>query len=130
VLIQVGVPSRVQVKEYQKLASQVNELVGRINGSFGTANMGGLGVVLSKEVGLLTDLALFFFVFLVSWCVGVLVCWCLGVLVFGCSRCSRVFSLPRPTGTLDYTPIHYIQRPVSTEELCALYNVADACIIT
>jgi alpha,alpha-trehalose-phosphate synthase [UDP-forming] len=67
VLIQVGVPSRVQVKEYQKLASQVNELVGRINGSF---------------------------------------------------------------GTLDYTPIHYIQRPVSTEELCALYNVADACVIT
>ena len=67
VLIQVGVPSRVQVKEYQKLASQVNELVGRINGTF---------------------------------------------------------------GTLDYTPIHYIQRPVSTEELCALYNVANACIIT
>jgi trehalose 6-phosphate synthase/phosphatase len=50
VLIQVGVPSRVQVKEYQKLASQVNELVGRINGSFGTANMGGPGMVLSKEV--------------------------------------------------------------------------------
>ena len=55
------------MKEYQKLASQVNELVGRINGTF---------------------------------------------------------------GTLDYSPIHYIQRPVSTEELCALYNVANACIIT
>eukprot|EP00949_MAST-11_sp_MAST-11-sp1_P001275 g1275.t1 len=33
-------------------------------------------------------------------------------------------------GTLEYTPIHYIQRPVSTEELCALYAVAHTCVIT
>ncbi|CAN0385264.1 unnamed protein product, partial [Laminaria digitata] len=35
-LIQVGVPSRTEVAEYRDLASQVNELVGRINGNYGT----------------------------------------------------------------------------------------------
>ncbi|GMM27429.1 alpha,alpha-trehalose-phosphate synthase (UDP-forming) [Martiniozyma asiatica (nom. inval.)] len=36
VLIQVAVPSRGDVEEYQNLRSCVNELVGRINGKFGT----------------------------------------------------------------------------------------------
>ena len=36
VLIQVAVPSRQDVEEYQNLRSMVNELVGRINGKFGT----------------------------------------------------------------------------------------------
>jgi trehalose-6-phosphate synthase len=35
-LIQVGVPSRTEVPEYKALANQVNELVGRINGNYGT----------------------------------------------------------------------------------------------
>jgi len=35
-LIQVGVPSRTDVPEYQSLANQVNQLVGRINGTYGT----------------------------------------------------------------------------------------------
>ena len=35
-LIQVGVPTRVDVAEYQTLAKHVNELVGRINGVYGT----------------------------------------------------------------------------------------------
>jgi trehalose-6-phosphate synthase len=35
-LIQVGVPTRVEVDEYKNLAGQVNELVGRINGNYGT----------------------------------------------------------------------------------------------
>lgn len=34
VLVQVGVPSRSGVPEYQKLSAQVNELVGRINGVY------------------------------------------------------------------------------------------------
>lgn len=36
VLVQVAVPSREKVEEYQALESVVNELVGKINGKFGT----------------------------------------------------------------------------------------------
>ena len=36
VFVQVAVPSRQDVEEYQHLQSIVNELVGRINGRFGT----------------------------------------------------------------------------------------------
>lgn len=36
VLVQVAVPSREDVKEYQQLESEVCEMVGRINGRFGT----------------------------------------------------------------------------------------------
>lgn len=35
-LVQLAVPSRQDVEEYQNLRSIVNELVGRINGRFGT----------------------------------------------------------------------------------------------
>jgi trehalose 6-phosphate synthase len=35
VLVQVAVPSRSDVEEYQNLRTVVNELVGRINGKFG-----------------------------------------------------------------------------------------------
>ncbi|CAM9876496.1 unnamed protein product [Ascophyllum nodosum] len=34
-LIQVGVPSRTEVAEYRDLGAQINELVGRINGTYG-----------------------------------------------------------------------------------------------
>ena len=36
VLVQIAVPSRQDVEEYQNLRAVVNELVGRINGRFGT----------------------------------------------------------------------------------------------
>ena len=36
VLVQLAVPSRQDVEEYQNLRATVNELVGRINGRFGT----------------------------------------------------------------------------------------------
>lgn len=36
ILIQVAVPSRGDVEEYQNLRTTVNELVGRINGQFGS----------------------------------------------------------------------------------------------
>ncbi|XP_078428264.1 alpha,alpha-trehalose-phosphate synthase [UDP-forming] 1-like isoform X2 [Wolffia australiana] len=36
VLLQIAVPTRTDVTEYQKLTSQVHEIVGRINGRFGT----------------------------------------------------------------------------------------------
>lgn len=36
ILIQIGVPSRTGVEEYQHLASRVNQLTGRINGTYGT----------------------------------------------------------------------------------------------
>ena len=38
VLAQLAVPSRQDVEEYQNLRSTVNELVGRINGRFGTVD--------------------------------------------------------------------------------------------
>ncbi|MEZ4292478.1 MAG: bifunctional alpha,alpha-trehalose-phosphate synthase (UDP-forming)/trehalose-phosphatase [Myxococcota bacterium] len=37
VLIQVAVPTREQVTEYQRLKREIDELVGRINGRFGTS---------------------------------------------------------------------------------------------
>ncbi|XP_021773908.1 alpha,alpha-trehalose-phosphate synthase [UDP-forming] 1-like [Chenopodium quinoa] len=36
VLLQIAVPTRTDVTQYQKLTSQVHEIVGRINGRFGT----------------------------------------------------------------------------------------------
>eukprot|EP00611_Tribonema_gayanum_P004565 TRINITY_DN1376_c0_g1_i1.p1 TRINITY_DN1376_c0_g1~~TRINITY_DN1376_c0_g1_i1.p1 ORF type:complete len:1060 (-),score=283.32 TRINITY_DN1376_c0_g1_i1:298-3147(-) len=66
-LIQVGVPSRTEVPEYKALANQINELVGRINGTY---------------------------------------------------------------GTLEYSPVHYINQHISQEELFAIYNVADVCMVT
>lgn len=34
-------------------------------------------------------------------------------------------------GTLDYAPIHFIQQQVTPhEELCALYDLADVCLVT
>ena len=36
-LVQVSVPSRVKVEEYQEIKAEVDELVGSINGRFGTA---------------------------------------------------------------------------------------------
>ncbi|VFQ79157.1 unnamed protein product [Cuscuta campestris] len=38
VLLQIAVPTRTDVPEYQKLTSQVHEVVGRINGRFGTVS--------------------------------------------------------------------------------------------
>ena len=38
VLIQVAAPTRTQVKEYQELKREVDELVGRINGRYGSFN--------------------------------------------------------------------------------------------
>jgi trehalose 6-phosphate synthase/phosphatase len=35
-LVQIAVPTRTDVPEYQRLTSQVHEIVGRINGRFGS----------------------------------------------------------------------------------------------
>ncbi|PWN22882.1 Alpha,alpha-trehalose-phosphate synthase [Microstroma glucosiphilum] len=67
VLVQVAVPSRQDVEEYQNLRATVNEAVGRINGRF---------------------------------------------------------------GTVESMPIHFLHRSVSFDELCALYAVSDACLVT
>jgi trehalose-6-phosphate synthase len=55
------------VEEYKNLAGHVNELVGRINGNF---------------------------------------------------------------GTLEYSPIHYINQSIEQEELVAIYNLAEVCLVT
>lgn len=66
-LLQVAVPTRTEVEEYKNLRISVNELVGRINGKF---------------------------------------------------------------GTFDFTPVQYLYRSISFEDLVALYRVADVCIVT
>ncbi|KAF2858874.1 glycosyltransferase family 20 protein [Piedraia hortae CBS 480.64] len=67
VLVQVAVPSREDVEEYQNLRAVVNELVGRINGKF---------------------------------------------------------------GTIEFTPIHFLHKSVSFDELIALYAVSDVCLVS
>ncbi|KAH7103409.1 alpha,alpha-trehalose-phosphate synthase t [Auriculariales sp. MPI-PUGE-AT-0066] len=67
VLIQLAVPSRQDVEEYQNLRSTVNELVGRVNGRF---------------------------------------------------------------GTVDFMPIHFMHKSLPFDELCALYAISDACLVT
>lgn len=67
VLVQVAVPSRQDVEEYQNLRAVVNELVGRINGKF---------------------------------------------------------------GTIEFTPIHFLHKSVSFDELVALYAVSDVCLVS
>jgi len=61
------VPSRQDVEEYQNLRSTVNELVGRINGRF---------------------------------------------------------------GTIDFMPIHFMHKSLPFDELCALYAISDACLVS
>lgn len=67
VLVQVAVPSRGDVEEYQNLRASVNELVGRINGKF---------------------------------------------------------------GTVEFMPIHFMHKSIPFDEMCALYAVSDACLIS
>lgn len=67
VLVQVAVPSRQDVEEYQNLRAVVNELVGRINGKF---------------------------------------------------------------GTVEFMPIHFMHKSVSSDELTALYAVSDVCLVS
>lgn len=67
VLIQVAVPSRQDVDEYQQLTAVVNELVGKINGKY---------------------------------------------------------------GTIEFTPIHFLHKPVEFNELLSLYAVSDVCLIS
>ncbi|MFH1262775.1 MAG: bifunctional alpha,alpha-trehalose-phosphate synthase (UDP-forming)/trehalose-phosphatase [Pseudomonadota bacterium] len=50
VLIQVGIPSRLAVKEYQQLKGEVDQLVGRINGRFGDAQHSPIQYV-AHEIG-------------------------------------------------------------------------------
>ncbi len=66
-LVQVAVPSREKVPSYQEYRSQVNELVGRINGA---------------------------------------------------------------SSTVDWIPIHYVQRPLNEKQVVALYRAADVMLVT
>lgn len=67
VLVQVAVPSRGDVEEYQNLRATVNELVGRINGKF---------------------------------------------------------------GTVEFMPIHFMHKSIPFDEMIALYDMADVCLVT
>jgi trehalose-6-phosphate synthase len=50
VFIQIGIPSRVEVEEYKTLARKVHELVGRINGSFGTLEYTPIHYMVSQRI--------------------------------------------------------------------------------
>ena len=67
VLLQIAVPTRTEVPEYQRLRATAHRLVGRINGKFGSTS---------------------------------------------------------------YSPIHYLDTSIDFEEMCALYHVANVCIVT
>lgn len=51
VLVQVAVPSRQDVEEYQNLRAVVNELVGRINGKFGKSGNANISLALPNSLG-------------------------------------------------------------------------------
>ncbi|KAG5649538.1 hypothetical protein H0H81_003201 [Sphagnurus paluster] len=67
VLVQLAVPSQQDVEEYQNLCLMVNELVGHINGRF---------------------------------------------------------------GTVEFMPIHFMQKSLAFNKLCALYAVSDVCLVS
>ena len=67
VLVQVAVPSRTDVEEYIQLRNNVNQLVGEINGKY---------------------------------------------------------------GTVEFTPVHFLNKSVDFEELTALYASSDVCLVT
>lgn len=67
VLLQVAIPSKTKSKSYQRFRSEILEMVGRINGRF---------------------------------------------------------------GTLEDMPIHYLEKELSFDHLCALYSIADIALIT
>jgi len=66
-LLQIAVPTRTDVPEYQKLRATAHRIVGRINGRF---------------------------------------------------------------GSVGYVPIHYLDKSVEFDELCALYYISSACVVT
>ena len=66
-LIQVAVPSRTQVDAYQNCSAQMDALIGRVNGTFGTSH---------------------------------------------------------------WTPVHYLHRSLSAEDVTALYRAADVMLVT
>ena len=49
VLVQIAVPTRGEVEEYQNLRVLVNELVGRINGKFGQSLLASASIFKIKE---------------------------------------------------------------------------------
>eukprot|EP00834_Sanchytrium_tribonematis_P005469 NODE_332_length_9388_cov_1.370008.p2 type:complete len:651 gc:universal NODE_332_length_9388_cov_1.370008:3132-5084(+) len=67
ILVQVAVPSRTDVEEYIQLRNNVNQLVGEINGKY---------------------------------------------------------------GTIEFSPIHFLNKSVNFEELTALYAASDVCLVT
>ena len=103
VLIQVAVPSRQDVEEYQDLRTAVNELVGKINGEYG------------KTAALL--LATSGFVRHTEFTIASV-------------RSYDMLTYLIEIGTAEYTPVHYMHKSVPFDELIALYAIADACLIT
>jgi trehalose 6-phosphate synthase len=107
VLVQVAVPSRGDVEDYQNLRAVVNELVGRINGRFGEFSRYSLFPPPSPSSS-----SSFFFLLPYS-------------RRLESNRLIRTF-----TGTIEYMPIHFMHKSVTFNELIALYAVSDVCIVT
>ena len=44
--------------------------------------------------------------------------------------CGEVGRINGTHGTLEYSPIHYINQSVPQDELFAIYRMADVCLVT
>lgn len=105
VLIQIVVPSREEVSEYQELKSGLDRLVGEINGNYGK---------------LFYSFPLFYFFF------SFLFCRQSPGGGFSTSANHPILVTGRP----DYVPIVVVYSSVSFTELTALYAASDICLLT
>lgn len=100
VLLQIAVPTRTHVAEYQKLRATAHQLVGRINGRFSS-----MGCVVRR-----LRIAYKTFTILLRNLLG--------------------FESSEPLHTLRWVPIHYLDKSIDLDEMVALYYVATTCLVT
>ncbi|URE34328.1 Glycosyltransferase family 20 [Musa troglodytarum] len=137
VLLQIAVPTRTDVPEYQKLTSQVHEIVGRINGRFGTLTavpIHHLFLPLSREwtVGsFATDgrpLELPLLPLLLSAAFAAVAT---AVRSFRhCCCCCPQLSLLSPLLSATSIATATADRSLDFHALCALYAVTDVALVT
>lgn len=132
-LVQIAVPSRTDVPEYQRLRSMVHEIVGRINGQYGELT----GQPASSAAGPATALLL---------SGGPLPIFSKPAAGWECKLAPTPAALPDPAtrrrppsrpapsrsppGTLTHVPIYHLDRQLSFHELVALYAITDVALVT
>jgi hypothetical protein len=116
VLIQVAVPTREDVEEYQHLRASVNEMVGAINGQYGPSIVSPMGQASKARAGAGRDRRRAKQRVVMS--------------EFLAADARRRAGVRGGAGTADAMPIHFLNKSVNFEELCALYAIADVCLVT